>query len=123
MATGVLYRDTDLASLGSSDGLMLYEGEWEMDGEAIKATYRLVDSEIAFTGMELAMRTKQVEHLRVAAGELLFSFRHPGATTAPTLHLKSVVTATPRVEDRFVECSAKAPHEPTNKSPELTRKR
>jgi len=121
MATGVLYRDTSLANLGSSDGLQVYEGEWSEEAGSIKATYHLSFSEIGFTGMELAMRTPIVERLSLENGKLVFSFRSPPETGARTLTLTSAADATIKVEDRFVECGRKESGEPPNKPLERTR--
>jgi hypothetical protein len=102
IATGVFYRRRGPASLGVSDGLSLYEGQWSWTGEAITTTYRLVDSEIPRPNEERVMRTQLVEHPRIEDGVLLFTFRRADATSTPTLRFNRATL----LEDRFVECNA-----------------
>jgi len=123
LATGVLYRGNGPAVLGSSDGLRVYEGEWQEEGGSIQATYHLAYAEIEFTGIELAKRTQFVEHLRLENGKMVFSLHSPPETKARTLRLTSSADAKQKVEDRFVECGKRESGEPSNKSLERTRER
>lgn len=111
IATGVLYRETGSAALGPSDGLAVYEGRWSSSGETITATYRLVDSEIPFFDIDLAMRTEFTEHPRVQGGKLLFAFRHVGTESSVPRRFKRATTPGEVLEDQFVSCDGHGPGE------------
>lgn len=111
IATGVLYRGTGSATLGPSDGLAVYEGRWTSSGDTITATYRLVDSEIPFFGIDLAMRTEFTEHPRIRGGKLLFAFHHYGKESAAPRTFKRATTRGEALEDQFVNCDGHGPGE------------
>jgi hypothetical protein len=121
MATGVLYRGTGSAILAPSD-LALYAGTWKLEGEAVVAQYRLVDTEIHFTGKDAAMNTELVERLPIKDGTLRFAFRYLGKESPRDLRLRRTNVGTRSVENRFVECGTDG-GAPSNKSLERTRER
>jgi hypothetical protein len=108
MATGVFYRGGGQITLGSSDGLTLYEGIWASRSDGVVVTYRLVDAEIRFTGMEKAMATPLTERPRIIDGALLFTYRRPDGRAIP-LRFVFAKSMDEKVASRFVECGGARP--------------
>jgi hypothetical protein len=108
MASGVFYRGGGHMTLGSSDGLALYEGSWVNRPDGVTVTYRLVDSEIRFSGMEKAMATEWREHLGIAGDALLFTFHRLDGRAFP-MRFVSAGSLGEKVASRFVECNGAIP--------------
>lgn len=71
MAKCVLYRyRNESINIGPNDGLEIYRGRWSASGEGASITYRLVDYEVAFTGVQSAMK-KDITALARFAGKKL----------------------------------------------------
>jgi hypothetical protein len=105
MATGVFYRRPAYVTLGSSDGLSLYEGKWSRDANGITVRYRLVDVEIRFAGVENEMRKEIVEHPRVDGDSLLFTYHQPSTGRAYPFRFRRGNALPAKLSGRFVECS------------------
>ena len=105
MATGVFYRGGGRVSLGSSDGLALYEGRWSQSAGQITAQYRLVDAEIRFTGIEKAMATEITDHPELRGNRLFFTYRRPDDGRAVPMQLADAASLPDKLAPRFVECS------------------
>jgi hypothetical protein len=108
MATGVFYRGGGHITLGSSDGLALYEGTWASQLDGVTVTYRLVDTEIRFTGIEKAMATQLTERPRIIDGALLFTYSRPDGRAIP-MRFVSAASMNEKVASRFVECNGARP--------------
>ena len=105
MATGVFYRRPAFVTLGSSDGLSMYEGRWTQNSEGVTVHYRLVDVEIRFTGVEKAMRQEIVEHPQLDGESLLFTFRQPATGRSYPFRFVRGEALPAKLGGRFVECS------------------
>lgn len=52
MVDCVLYKNSKAVSIGQSDGLTTYKGEWSVQGEEIKVKYELTYAEIPMVGTD-----------------------------------------------------------------------
>jgi len=104
MASGVLYQNKTGASLGSSDGLRLYQGKWSQDASTVTLRYRLVDAEIRFTGYEEVLKKEILVTTRLEGRMLRFPFQAPEVGKVFNLRFTPAEKSL-HVSDRFVECS------------------
>jgi hypothetical protein len=109
MASGVFYRAGGRISLGSSDGLRLYEGRWSKSWGRITVQYRLADAEIRFTGMKEAMDRELTEHPEIQGRNLLFTYRAPEGGREVPIRFEQAASLPDQLEPRFVECSGARP--------------
>lgn len=104
MASGTLYRTKDTASLGSSDGLALFEGRWTLENAVVHATYALVDAEIRGSNYETLAKVTRVVAARLDGERLEFTFYRAFDGQALNVLLVPVATSKPTIANRFAEC-------------------
>jgi hypothetical protein len=105
MASGVFYRGSNRITLGSSDGLSLYEGTWSRDGAGVAVRYRLTEVEIQFTGVEKAMMREYVDHPVLQRNAMSFTYHQPASGREFPLKFVRAETLPEKLGERFVECS------------------
>ena len=109
LATGELYRSRRQITLGSSDGLTIYEGRWISGERGVEIRYKLTDAEIWFTGYDAARARQLVDHPTIAGHELQFSFHRPVDDRRFHWTFESASSLGDRSVPRFVECSGVEP--------------
>jgi hypothetical protein len=104
LASGVLYRTNGVATLGSSDGLALYEGRWSLDNGVVRASYALVDAEIRSSNYDKLVNVTRNVAARFDGERLVFTFYRAFDGQALDVLLAPAATSKPVVADRFTEC-------------------
>ena len=106
IASGTLYRTNDAASLGSSDGLALYEGRWSLDNGVVRASYALVDAEIRSSNYDRLVNVTRSVAARLHGERLVFTFYRASDGQALDVLLAPAATSKPAIAERFAECVA-----------------
>jgi len=106
LAMGVLYRGGGSVTLGSSDGLTTYQGEWHSSEHGLEVQYHLTFAEIEFTGYEQALARQLVDQPTIVGNELSLNHHWPRDNRAFRMSFTAASSLPEKTWDRFVECEA-----------------
>jgi len=109
MAMGVLYRRTGSITLGSSDGLTIYDGEWHTSESGLQVRYHLTDAEIRFDGYERARAKQLADQPTISGKKLLFTYQQPQDDRRFRMSFEAASSLPDKTASRFVECGP--PHD------------
>jgi len=110
MATGLLYGNThsQKASLGVSDGLVVYAGRWKQQGSSVSVEYRVQSAEVRMNTSDGTDRDSMTMStlVRLGAGQLEFPFQYRGEPQTRVLTLIPAKSFDKQLdpEDHFIRC-------------------